>query len=66
MSILNDKQSLLLCGVMAAGIFIGGMLDILNNFIVLTILTLVFLAIIINLLFLKKDSEKEEEQNDSK
>lgn len=63
MTILNNQQSLILCGVMAAGIFIGGILDILNNFIVLTILTLVFLTIILNLIFAKKHS-KEEKQND--
>lgn len=59
MAMINDKQSLILCGVMAAGLFVGGILDILENFVVLTILTLVFSAIIINLFFLKRDSEEE-------
>ena len=65
MAFLNDKQSLMLCGVMTAGIFIGGILDILSNFVVLTILTLIFFSIIINLLLSKKNFD-EEIQNDSK
>ncbi|MDO5969832.1 hypothetical protein Q4Q35_08430 [Flavivirga aquimarina] len=67
---LTDKQSLLLCGLTASGIFIAGILDILNNFIVLTILTLIFFAVIGNLLYIKmnpkEDDKKElENQNDS-
>ena len=65
MAFLNDKQSLMLCGVMTAGIFIGGILDILSNFVVLTILTLIFFSIIINLLLSTKKFD-EEIQNDSK
>lgn len=63
---INDKQSLILCGVLAAGIFIGGMLDILDHYVMLTILTLVFLTIVINLIVLKRDSQNEEKQNDTK
>ncbi|WNH07848.1 hypothetical protein [Thalassobellus suaedae] len=62
MTILNDKQSLFLCGVMAGGIFVSGILEILTNFVVLTILTLVFFTIIINL-FLTKENSKEEEKD---
>lgn len=60
---LNDKQSLILCGVMAVGIFATGILDILDNFIVKTILTIIFLAIVLNLIFSSKMKEKDE--NDS-
>lgn len=59
MSFLNSKQSLILCGVMSVSIFVGGILDILNNFVVLTVLTLIFFAIIINLFLIKKDSREE-------
>jgi hypothetical protein len=31
---INDKQSLMLCGLLAAGLFISGILDILKNFVV--------------------------------
>ncbi len=48
---LSNKQSLALTGFMVAGIFVFGVLDILDNFIVLTLLTLVFFAIIINLVY---------------
>jgi hypothetical protein len=67
MAMINDKQSLILCGVMTAGLFVGGILDVLENFIVLTVLTLVFSTIIINSFFLKKNPEEneEEEQNHS-
>lgn len=62
---LSNKQSLVLTGFMVAGIFIFGVLDILDNFIVLTILTLVFFAIIINL-FYTTFKTKEEEANFNK
>lgn len=67
MAMINDKQSLILCGVMTAGLFVGGILDVLENFIVLTVLTLVFSTIIINSFFLKKNPQgnEEEEQNHS-
>lgn len=51
---LNDKQTLILSGLMAGGIFVTGVLDILNNFIVLTLLTIVFLAIIFNIFYVNK------------
>ena len=50
---LNDKQSLILTGLMVAGIFIFGVLDILENFVVLTILTIVFFTVVINIFYSK-------------
>ncbi|WJJ97918.1 hypothetical protein [Algibacter luteus] len=50
---LNDKQSLILSGLMAASIFIFGILDILDNFIILTVLTIVFFTIVINMFYTK-------------
>ncbi|RED45920.1 hypothetical protein [Seonamhaeicola aphaedonensis] len=58
---LTDKQSLILCGFMVVGIFVAGVLDILDNFIILTLLTITFLAIIINLVVAKSFFNKEEE-----
>ena len=49
---------------MAAGLFVGGILEILDNFIVLTILTLVFSTIIINLFFIKRNPEEEKEKEE--
>ena len=64
---LSDKQSLILTGLMAAGIFIFGILDILDNFVVLTILTLIFFAIIINLFYVTSKPENDsKKQDDSK
>lgn len=56
---LNDKQTLALTGFMVAGIFIFGILKVLNNFVVLTILTIVFFTIIINLFYAKSKSGKD-------
>ncbi|WP_282136137.1 hypothetical protein [Seonamhaeicola maritimus] len=58
---LTDKQSLILCGLMAGGIFIAGVLDILDNFVILTLLTIIFLAIILNLVATRSFEKKEEE-----
>lgn len=55
---LNDKQTLVLSGLMAGGIFVTGVLEILDNFIVLTILTIVFLAVIINIFYVNRISKK--------
>ncbi|MCF7568545.1 hypothetical protein L3X37_09230 [Sabulilitoribacter arenilitoris] len=55
---LNDKQTLILSGLMVGGIFVTGVLDILDNFIVLTILTIVFLAVVINIFYVNRASKK--------
>ncbi|TYA92216.1 hypothetical protein [Seonamhaeicola marinus] len=60
---LTDKQSLLLCGLLVSGFFIGGILDILNNFVVLTILTIIFLAIMVNLISAKSFIKDKEEHS---
>ena len=60
---LTDKQSLILCGFIAVSIFITGILDILDSIIVLTVLTLAFLAIIVNLFFWKHPIEEEEHKD---
>lgn len=55
---LSDKQSLILCGLMAGGIFVSGVLEILSNFIVLTILTIIFLTIVVNIFYVAITSKK--------
>ncbi len=60
---LTDKQSLLLCAFLVVGFFIGGILDILNNFVVLTILTISFLAIMVNLISAKSFVKNNEEDS---
>jgi len=54
---LSNKQSLILTGFMAGGIFVFGLLDLLDNFVVLTLMTLSFFAIVLNLVFLKSKKE---------
>jgi hypothetical protein len=64
---LNDRQSLILTGLMVSGIFVFGILDVLDNFVVLTVLTIVFFTIIINMFYSKfKSKEANQKQNDSK
>ena len=64
---LSDKQSLILSGLLAGSIFVFGILDILDNFVVLTILTLIFFTIVINLFYVKsKHKEDIEKQDNSK
>lgn len=62
---LNNQQSLILTGLMAGGIFIFGIIDILDNFVVLTILTLLFFAIIINLFYTKSKSKDDIKDGDN-
>lgn len=59
---LTDKQSLLFCGLTIMIIFVGGMLDILDNFIVLTLLSIGFLLIIVNLFLMKNPREQKNEE----
>ncbi|GAA4900735.1 hypothetical protein GCM10023311_27990 [Flaviramulus aquimarinus] len=62
---LNDKQALILTGILTISFFVFGILDVLNNFVVLTALTIIFFSIIINLFYLnykpKKDVDKQKE-----
>jgi hypothetical protein len=60
---LNNKQSLILCGLMTGGIFITGILEILDNYIVKTILTIILIMIVSNMIYVFTKSKKEE-QND--
>ena len=57
---LNDKQSLMLCGLLVVGIFVAGILGVFNNFIVLTVFTIIFLTIIMNLFLSNSESEDDE------
>ena len=50
---------------MTGGIFITGILEILNNYIVKTILTIIFILIVTNMIYVFTKSKKEE-QNDIK
>lgn len=58
---LTDRQSLILCGFLGIGIFVSGILDILDSFITKTVLCIVFLIIIANLIISNSIKKKETE-----
>jgi hypothetical protein len=58
---LTDKQSLFLCGLLGIGIFISGVLEILDNFITKTVLTILFIVIITNLIVINSRKKEEKE-----
>lgn len=60
---LSNIQSLFLCGLLAGAIFIAGILKILDNYIVKTILTIIFIIIVSNLIYVNTKSIKEEEKD---
>lgn len=62
---LNDRQSLILCGFLAGGIFVSGILDVLDNYIIKTVLTIIFLVILTNV-FVVYAKHKNEKQKDLK
>jgi hypothetical protein len=59
---LSNTQSIILTGLMAAGLFIFGILGVLENFIVLTLMTLVFITIVFNLFYVHFVHKKKEER----
>ena len=58
---LTDRQSLTLCALMGIGIFASGVLNILDNFVVKTVLTIIFLVIVVNLI-VSNSKKKEDKQ----
>ncbi|GAL63960.1 hypothetical protein JCM19300_3163 [Algibacter lectus] len=51
----NDKTSLILCGVLVAVIFCTGVLQVLDNYIVLTVISVLFLTILYNIIYTKQN-----------
>lgn len=58
---LTDRQSLFLCGVLGIGIFVSGVLEILDNFITKTVLTILFIVIVTNLIVTNSRKKEEKE-----
>jgi hypothetical protein len=58
---LTDRQSLQLCGLLGVIIFVAGVLNILDNFIVKTVLTVIFLLIITNIIIVNSRKQKEKD-----
>ncbi|GAA4281151.1 hypothetical protein [Gaetbulibacter aestuarii] len=60
---LSNKITLILCGILAAGIFVTGILGVLNNFIVLTCVSIVLITIVIQVFFNKNDTPNQKDQS---
>ncbi|HLV40096.1 hypothetical protein [Xanthomarina sp.] len=59
--ILTDKQSLLICAVVTFGFSILGIIDVLDNHVIVAVLLLLFALVVANLLSSKHLFEKDEE-----
>lgn len=53
----TDKQSLILCAIIVFGFSISGIFGILDNFVVVAVLILLFLLVVINLFIQKPIDE---------
>ncbi|MCR8668604.1 hypothetical protein NO995_12995 [Aestuariibaculum sp. M13] len=62
---LNDKQSLLLCGVLIGIYFVSGVLDILDNYAIKTLLAIIFLVIVANLVYVNSKTHRNNESDDN-
>ena len=62
---LSSKQSLILCAFIVVGFSVSGALGILDNYVVITVLLLAFIAVIVNL-FLHKDNDDKDEEVSNK
>ena len=60
---LNDKQSLFLCCFVVLGFIFSGIINILDNFVIIALLSLAFIAVVINL-FLQNNQEDKTESED--
>lgn len=55
---LSDRQSIILCGVFIGIFFICGILELLDNYAIKTVLAIIFIAILVNFIYTVK-SKKE-------
>lgn len=63
--ILTDKQSLILCAIVVFGFSISGMIGILDNYVIVALLLILFLLVVINLFTNKQFFEKENNTQDN-
>jgi len=61
---LSNKLSLVLCAFVILGFCVSGMLDILDSYLVISILVFAFLAIVINIILYQINVFKEREDID--
>ncbi|GGG59482.1 hypothetical protein [Bizionia arctica] len=58
--IFTDKQSLILCVIVALGFSISGIIGILDNFVIVAVLIILFLLVVFNLFRNKHFFDKDE------
>ncbi|MFL0353587.1 hypothetical protein [Xanthomarina sp. GH4-25] len=58
---LTDKQSLILCAIVVFGFSISGIMGLLENFVIVAVLVVLFLLVIINIFVQKPISEYDDE-----
>jgi hypothetical protein len=61
---LTDKQSLILCAIVVFGFSISGIIGILDNFVIIAFLIILFLLIVANLFTQKPIEENESVLNE--
>ena len=63
---ITDKQSFILCAFITFGFSLSGMIQILDNFVIIAVLSLGFILVVVNL-FLKKDNffQEDNPENES-
>lgn len=62
--ILKDKQSLIICAIVVFGFSISGIIGVLDNFVIVAVLLVLFLVIVLNLVTNKHLFDKDEETQD--
>lgn len=60
---LTDKQSLILCGVLAVGFFVCGILELLDNLLIKGLLALLLIIILSNFFYTKTKEKKKTQEN---
>ncbi|PWK17919.1 hypothetical protein [Xanthomarina spongicola] len=60
----TDKQSLILCAIVVFGFSISGILGILDNYVIIAVLALLFVLIVVNLVMQKPIEEKDAVTNE--
>lgn len=61
---LTDKQSLIICAVVALGFSACGIIGILDNYAVIGVLTVGFLIVLINMFMVLQNKESQGDKNE--
>lgn len=61
---LTDKQSLIICAVVVLGFSTSGIIGILDNYVIVAVLLVLFLLVVVNLFTNRKLFEKEQKNQE--